>query len=250
MEEPQSAAQTVDELDELELQEIDERTELATGEFLRENVLPGAGRSTVPPPLPPEARARRSTPPPGALPAVPPPAGASVPPPLPRAGGSGMYRIDDIRHTPTLPGVAPAAAASDPAALRQRVAELSAELSVLRAQHDRLRLTLRLREDRIREIERVAREHEARCAALEAELAAQKTQTPPDDLKRIPGIGPGFERALHALGVTTFSQIAAWSAGDVERIAREIRTVPTRIERGCWIEHARALAEGAAPAGD
>lgn len=77
----------------------------------------------------------------------------------------------------------------------------------------------------------------------ELEQARACAVAPPDDLKRIAGIGPKFERALHALGVTSFAQIADWTPGDVAGIALTLGIPPRRIERDCWVERARELAQ-------
>jgi predicted flap endonuclease-1-like 5' DNA nuclease len=137
---------------------------------------------------------------------------------------------------------------------------LRAELADARAQIARLRLQVRQREDRIIELERalsadqrVAEEQRSARAVAEQRLEQLQREleqaracavAPPDDLKRIPGIGPGFERALHELGVTSFAQIAAWTLEDVQEIALRLRTPPRRIVRDGWVERARELAQG------
>jgi predicted flap endonuclease-1-like 5' DNA nuclease len=122
--------------------------------------------------------------------------------------------------------------ASEPAELKRALSELSKELREHAGQIHRLRLIIRLREDRIGELEAELREQRERSASLEQDLAR---------VKCVSGIGPAFERALHAIGVTSFRQIAEWTPVDVERIAREIRTTPRRIQRDRWVEHAREL---------
>ncbi len=62
-----------------------------------------------------------------------------------------------------------------------------------------------------------------------------------DDLTRIKGVGPRFERALKSQGVTTYEQIAGWTAEDIDRIASQIRVKPERIQREKWVERAREL---------
>ena len=59
-----------------------------------------------------------------------------------------------------------------------------------------------------------------------------------DDLEGIVGVGPVLNAKLKALGVTTFAQIAAWTAADAQRIGSEL-DFPGRIERENWIEQAR-----------
>jgi predicted flap endonuclease-1-like 5' DNA nuclease len=233
--ESSSLLQTAPEFDELELEELDDSADLSTGEFIRPAAAQSSsGRISAPPPVPPEARERRSTPPNGTM-RPPPPAGITIPPPPPR---SGMYRIDPVGRVPALP-----VPATDVAALQVHLQALTRELRELRAHNDRLRLTVRLRDDRIGELEQAVREQSARAEALTAQLASvnQQKDKVADDLKRIPGIGPGFERALHEHGVTSFAQIADWTLEDVERVARHLRTAPARIVRGGWIERAREL---------
>ena len=95
------------------------------------------------------------------------------------------------------------------AALTRRLAELATELSGLR-------------------------EHEARGSR----------PPPADDLTRLKGIGPTYDRALRAAGIKSFAEIANWSDDDVTRIAGVLRVRPDRIRREDWIGSARRLLEG------
>ncbi len=61
-----------------------------------------------------------------------------------------------------------------------------------------------------------------------------------DDLEAVVGIGPVLNAKLREMGVTTFAQVAAWSAAEAERIGNEL-DFPGRIERENWIEQARTL---------
>jgi len=65
-----------------------------------------------------------------------------------------------------------------------------------------------------------------------------------DDLRRIKGVGPKLVSLLHALGVTRYAQIAAWSDEDIDRIDAQLGTFAGRIRRDSWVEQARFLAEG------
>ena len=65
----------------------------------------------------------------------------------------------------------------------------------------------------------------------------------PDDLKRIRGIGVLLERKLNAMGVTSYEQIANWTAADVGTVNSKLE-FKGRIERENWIEQARILASG------
>lgn len=72
---------------------------------------------------------------------------------------------------------------------------------------------------------------------------AKEHTLPPDNLKRIGGIGVIIERRLNALGIYRYDQIAAWTDADVERVDTEL-DFPGRIEREEWREQAQILAEG------
>ena len=62
----------------------------------------------------------------------------------------------------------------------------------------------------------------------------------PDDLEgEIEGIGPVIGRKLAELGITTFKQIAQWTAEDAERIGDQL-DFHGRIEREDWIGQAKA----------
>jgi NADH-quinone oxidoreductase subunit E len=64
-----------------------------------------------------------------------------------------------------------------------------------------------------------------------------------DDLRRIGGIGPRLEQALHELGVWHYDQIASWSPGEIAWMNSRLGTFRGRIERDNWISQARRLAE-------
>lgn len=76
-------------------------------------------------------------------------------------------------------------------------------------------------------------------AAAKSEAAAAKA----DDLKVLSGVGPALEKKLHDAGVTTFAQIAGWSADDVAAMDEKL-SFKGRIEREGWIEQAKELAKG------
>ena len=58
------------------------------------------------------------------------------------------------------------------------------------------------------------------------------------------GLGPKAAAQLHALGVTSFAQIAAWNAGDVAAIDAQMGAFKGRIVRDRWVEQAQLLAAG------
>jgi large subunit ribosomal protein L21 len=85
----------------------------------------------------------------------------------------------------------------------------------------------------------------------EAAPAAKKAKTAPaaapaagaDDLKALSGVGPALEKKLHEAGVTSFAQIAGWTADDIAAMDEKL-SFKGRIEREGWVEQAQAkLAE-------
>lgn len=74
--------------------------------------------------------------------------------------------------------------------------------------------------------------------------APTPTSAGADDLARIKGVGPKLVSLLGELGVTSFAQIAAWSAVDVERIDAQLGRFKGRITRDQWIEQAKLLSAG------
>lgn len=134
------------------------------------------------------------------------------------------------------------------AALRARLAEQERRLGSLRELEARVD-ELEGQSLEVASLRAVNAELEAKWSALaaRAERAADQAGATSngtgrgDDLKRIRGIGPAFERALQARGITTFSQIAGWSVNEVEATARALRLKPERIRREDWVGAARAL---------
>ena len=64
-----------------------------------------------------------------------------------------------------------------------------------------------------------------------------------DDLQRISGIGPKYERTLHNLGFYHFDQIAMWTNQHVGWVDDHLK-FNGRIQREEWVVQARLLAEG------
>ena len=63
-----------------------------------------------------------------------------------------------------------------------------------------------------------------------------------DDLKKISGVGPVLEKKLNGLGITTYAQIAAFSAEDIAKVD-EALSFKGRIERDGWLSQAAELAK-------
>lgn len=64
-----------------------------------------------------------------------------------------------------------------------------------------------------------------------------------DDLKKLSGVGPALEKKLHAAGVTSYAQIAAWTDADVAEMDEKL-SFKGRIEREGWIDQAKELTKG------
>jgi NADH-quinone oxidoreductase subunit E len=80
-------------------------------------------------------------------------------------------------------------------------------------------------------------------AAAAAPAATAASSAGDDDLKRLSGVGPALEKKLHEAGVTTFAQIAAWTASDIAEMDEKL-SFKGRIERDGWVQQARELASG------
>ena len=66
--------------------------------------------------------------------------------------------------------------------------------------------------------------------------------TTADDLKQLEGLGPAIEKKLLAAGITTFAQLAALTATDIEQLAEEHGISTAKFEKGNWVEQAKAKA--------
>ncbi len=89
--------------------------------------------------------------------------------------------------------------------------------------------------------EPVAEEVPAAAAKGAALFAAPEGE--PDDLKKISGVGPVLETKLHALGVTKFAQVAAFTPEDIAKVDDAL-SFKGRIERDDWLKQAAELAKG------
>ena len=88
-----------------------------------------------------------------------------------------------------------------------------------------------------------------RINELEAALSnARSASVPPppadgSDLKLVRGIGPKFEKALKANGITSVRQIAEWSEADIDAIAEKLGIRADRIRKDDWVAGARRALE-------
>jgi predicted flap endonuclease-1-like 5' DNA nuclease len=64
-----------------------------------------------------------------------------------------------------------------------------------------------------------------------------------DNLRRIKGIGQGFEKRLNQLGIYRYAQIAAWTEKQQAWVSAELG-FPGRVERDDWPVQAGRLAKG------
>ncbi|MEP3346188.1 MAG: 50S ribosomal protein L21 [Litoreibacter sp.] len=91
----------------------------------------------------------------------------------------------------------------------------------------------------------------AKAAAPKAEAAPKKAAPKKaaaksdgaDDLTRISGVGPVIVKKLHALDVTTFAQIAAWTPEDIADMDDKLN-FKGRIDRDEWLKQAAEFAKG------
>ena len=66
----------------------------------------------------------------------------------------------------------------------------------------------------------------------------------PDNLELLKGVGPKLNTLLKSLGVTSFEQVANWSAADVREIDARLGTFAGRISRDNWVDQAKLLVAG------
>jgi predicted flap endonuclease-1-like 5' DNA nuclease len=119
----------------------------------------------------------------------------------------------------------------------RRIAQLERELEETQSRATKLLAELSSLRPALLELD-AAR---ARLLELEARVLELSVSRPPDDLRRIKGIGPKFEQALHAAGIRSYAQIAAWSAADIVAIAQKVGARADRLEREEWVAKARTL---------
>ncbi len=65
-----------------------------------------------------------------------------------------------------------------------------------------------------------------------------------DDLKRIKGVGPKLEEALHGMGIFHLEQIASWSHSEVAWMDENLVEFRGRVSRDDWVGQAQQLTGG------
>jgi large subunit ribosomal protein L21 len=89
-------------------------------------------------------------------------------------------------------------------------------------------------------------------AAPKAKAAAKSDDKPApaadfkDDVKLIGGVGPALEKKLAEAGVTSLTQIAAWTADDIAAFDEKLN-FKGRIDREEWVDQAKDLIAGKPP---
>ncbi len=79
--------------------------------------------------------------------------------------------------------------------------------------------------------------------AAKAANAAPKSSIP-DNLELIKGLGPKVNSMLKGLGVTSFAQVASWTAADVAEMDGKLGAFAGRITRDNWVDQAQLLSAG------
>lgn len=74
-----------------------------------------------------------------------------------------------------------------------------------------------------------------------AEATVEATKAAADDLTQLVGVGPKLAASLADLGVTRFSEIAAWDAEDLARFDKALN-LKGRAERDAWVAQAKRFA--------
>ena len=83
----------------------------------------------------------------------------------------------------------------------------------------------------------------AKKATAKKAPAKKAAKTEGDDLTKLSGVGPVIIGKLNDAGITTFKQIAEWTAEDVAKFDEQLN-FKGRIEREGWIEQAKELLKG------
>lgn len=85
-----------------------------------------------------------------------------------------------------------------------------------------------------------------KAAAKKTEAASAPAAGFTDDVKLIGGVGPALEKKLAGVGITSLTQIAAWTAEDIASFDEKL-DFKGRIERDEWVQQAQELVAGKPP---
>ena len=89
-----------------------------------------------------------------------------------------------------------------------------------------------------------AEKAKARAAPKAKAVKLAPVSSIPENLELIKGLGPKVNTLLKGLGVTSFAQVASWTAADVSEIDAQLGAFAGRITRDNWIDQAQLLAAG------
>lgn len=90
----------------------------------------------------------------------------------------------------------------------------------------------------------VATKAKAEAAPKAKAAKAAPKSSIPDNLELIKGLGPKVNNMLKDLGVTSFAQVASWTAADVAEMDGKLGAFAGRITRDNWVDQAQLLAAG------
>lgn len=74
--------------------------------------------------------------------------------------------------------------------------------------------------------------------------AAPAAKAAHDDLTQLNGVGPAYAKKLNEAGITSFAQVAAWKAADLDALDADIPGIKAKAESGDWVKQAKDLAKG------
>ncbi|MGP1274142.1 MAG: 50S ribosomal protein L21 [Caulobacterales bacterium] len=89
-----------------------------------------------------------------------------------------------------------------------------------------------------------AEEAPAKAEKPAAKAAPKAKAAKGDDLTQLNGVGPAYAKKLNEAGITSFAQVAAWKAADLEALDADIPGIKAKAESGDWVKQAKELAKG------
>ena len=66
----------------------------------------------------------------------------------------------------------------------------------------------------------------------------------PDNLELLKGVGPKLNSLLKSMGISSFDQVANWTATDIAEVDAKLGTFAGRIRRDNWTDQAKLLLAG------
>ena len=87
------------------------------------------------------------------------------------------------------------------------------------------------------EVDPVLREQVLGIAAR----TAGEGEVPKDDLRDVHGIGEVISKMLYSMNITSFRQVARFTAEDIATVSAALKVFPDRVTRDDWMSSARSL---------